>query len=719
MNWDRHPIFAFIPGLLCITCMLCIPSFVKAQESSPLQIDNSNLQQVLENNAEQTQQEDGDYSALTDELFYYAAHPIKLNHTGKEELQALHVLTDIQITNLFTHIEKNGPLLVIYELQAIEGFDLQSIQQLLPYVTVINEMDTPPLSRKKLLHDGEQTVTLRYGQVLEKQLGFMPLDSTGIYKSPNARYIGSPQKLYTRYRYAYGTAISFGFTAEKDQGELFFKSRQAVKYDWYNQSLKGNQRNGFDFYSAHLFLHNLKHLQTLAIGDYQVTFGQGLTAWSGMSFGKSSEILYTKKSAASIRPYTSVDENKFMRGIATSINLKKITLSSFYSYKAIDANVTDTLEDGTVGGISSLQQTGSHATPSEIADKHAIHQRIYGGNISYSSKRAMIGITAIHSHLDAMLQPSLASYNQFEKGNNNSLNIGMDYNLILHNFNFFGETAHSKNGGMAFLNGLFISLDPRLSFTLLQRSYQRNYQNSTGAAFAESSGTNEKGIYIGIAAILAHAFTFNAYYDRFEFPWLKYQADAPSQGNDFCTQLNFAPSKKWNAVLRIRQHNKQKNNNENSPLDYLVPETNVNYRFTITYTVSPGLKFRNRVDVIRYKMGNERQSGYLIYQDILFNKPGTAFSAIARYALFQTDAYESRLYEYENDIPGSYSIPNYSDRGMRFYILLNYRINKHLECWIRYARTVYDNKDVISAGSLSEIDGNVKSEVKVQLKIIF
>jgi hypothetical protein len=699
MNWSYLVFLKFIPRLTgAFFILYACTSVLHAQQSSSQLPDNTDLQQILENSTEQAQQEDTDYSFLVEELLHYATHPINLNHTTKDELQALHVLTDIQIANLFTHIKKNGPLLITYELQAIEGFDMQTIQHLLPYIIVRDASATPPFNRKKLMEDAEQSFILRYGQVLEKQLGFTPIDSIGFYKNPNARYMGSPQKVYARYRYIYRTAISFGITAEKDQGELFF-----------------NQKKGFDFYSAHLFLHNVKHIQTLAIGDYQVTFGQGLTAWSGTSFGKSSEILYTKKSASYIRPYTSVDENKFMRGIATGICLKKITLTAFYSHKAVDANVTDTLEDGTVAAVSSLQQTGSHATPSEMADKHAIHQTLYGGNISYNAKRVAVGITAIHDHLDVSLQPISSSYNQFEKYSNQNLNIGIDYNFILHNFNFFGEAARSSNGGMAFLNGLFISLDPRLSFTILHRSYQRNYQNNMNAAFAESGAANEKGMYMGIAATLAPPLTFNAYYDRFEFPSLKYQVDAPSRGNDLSMQLNYTPSKKWNSNFRIRQRNKQRNTATDGTMNYLVPLRYTNYRFTITYSISPAFKLRNRVDVVNYTLDAAKQNGYLLYQDILYNRPGKAFSASARYALFQTDGYDSRMYEYENDIPGAYSIPNYSDRGSRFYILLNYRINKYLECWFRYAQTIYDNKEIISEGTLSQIDGNKKSEMKIQL----
>jgi len=51
-------------------------------------------------------------------------------------LQALHLLSDIQISNLTDHIIKYGKLITIYELQTIDGFDLQTIRKLLPYIKV-------------------------------------------------------------------------------------------------------------------------------------------------------------------------------------------------------------------------------------------------------------------------------------------------------------------------------------------------------------------------------------------------------------------------------------------------------------------------------------------------------------------------------------------------------------------------------------------------------
>ena len=707
--------------LFSVVFELLNSSSVIAQDTVLKKTDDSQIQQQLENIAENTENEDADYTILTEVLVYSSENPINLNKTNIEELRALQLLNDIQINSLLSHIENNGKLITIYELQGISGFDLQSIRKILPYVKVTDNFTSAHFSTKEMFKNGQHSILLRYGRTVEDQTGFSSTDSSSLYKSMNSRYIGSPDKIYARYRFTYGTNISWGITAEKDQGELFFKNKQKYTYDWYEKSLNGNQKTGFDFYSAHFFLKNIKRIKALAVGDYQATFGQGLTIWSGQAFGKSSDIISTKKSGRGISPYTSVDENLFMRGAATTLGYKKIEATVFYSRKRIDANVSDTTDTGEAAQISSLQETGSHSTSSELADKDAILQTLIGGNVSYKGKKFNVGLSALSYQLDVDLKRSLSYYNQFEFSSSKNLNIGADYNLIHRNFNFFGEASMSKNGGKAFVNGVLISLDPRLSFTVMHRYYQRNFQNLLSNGFAESStAANEKGVYIGLVAKPTNRTTVTVYYDRFEFPWLKYQVNAPSYGNDYMAQFNYTPSKKIDMYLRIRSRDKQKNTSDAVVIDYLVPVKQSNYRFNISYTITPSIKLKNRIELIDYKLDNNKtQKGYLVYQDIVYSKLGKPLSVTLRYALFETDSYDARIYAYENDVPGSYSIPAHYNRGSRFYIMLDYNLTKRIELWFRYAQTVYDNKQIISEGSLTEIQGNTKSEIRAQLKFKF
>jgi hypothetical protein len=89
-----------------------------------------------------------------------------------------------------------------------------------------------------------------------------------------------------------------------------------------------------------------------------------------------------------------------------------------------------------------------------------------------------------------------------------------------------------------------------------------------------------------------------------------------------------------------------------------------------------------------------------------------------RYALFQADGYDARIYTYETDVLYSYSVPAFYDKGSRFYAILKFDVGRRIDLWLRYAVTYYSNRNVIGSG-LTEIQGNKRSEVKAQLRMKF
>jgi hypothetical protein len=90
-----------------------------------------------------------------------------------------------------------------------------------------------------------------------------------------------------------------------------------------------------------------------------------------------------------------------------------------------------------------------------------------------------------------------------------------------------------------------------------------------------------------------------------------------------------------------------------------------------------------------------------------------------RYALFDTDGFDTRIYALESDVLYAFSFPAYFEKGSRFYFLLKYDIGKHTELWLRYSNTLYVNRSNISEGSLNEISGPARNDIKFQLRFSF
>ncbi len=416
-------------------------TYIAQTQTSPVSEDDR-INDIIETVIEDSET-NSSYNTSFEYLRYYQEHPVDLNIASFEGLQALGILSDIQIKALLEHKEKNGSLISIYELQAIRHFDLETINKLLPYVTIKADLEDWHGTVKDILTSGSHQFYIRGQQTLEKQKGF-----TLPYTLSN-RYMGSPLRLYTRYRYAFGKQVSYGFTAEKDPGEEFFR---------------GTQKQGFDFYSAHLYISTKSILKDIAIGDYELKLGQGLIIWSGFGFSKTPYVINIKKSGQVIKPYTSVNESNYFRGIATRWGIKNWRLTTFFSHKTIDGNITelDTVNEETLS-ISTFQDVGYHRTTSEIEDKGALRQTVFGSYLSYHySSKLKVGMTFSNTLLSAdLIKRSVLPYNQFEFTGNSLMNFGLDYSYIYQNIHLFGEMAMSDNEAKACLNGGIMSLDPK------------------------------------------------------------------------------------------------------------------------------------------------------------------------------------------------------------------------------------------------------------------
>ena len=652
-----------------------------------------------------------DYTTLFDQFDYFLENPLNLNKATVQDLQQLYLLSEIEILNLQRHIDEYGPLKDIHELQAVEGWTLTKIYLLLPFVRVDAGLEASDWTLKDVLEEGSHDLFIRYTRVLEEQRGYSDIDPEELAENPNRRYLGSPDKVYTRYRFRYKNNLSIGLTAEKDAGEEFFQ---------------GTQPNGFDFYSAHLYYEDKGWLRKAVVGDYQAQFGQGLTLWSGLGFGKSPFIASSKRNPLGIRPYTAVDENLFFRGAAITLGKGKTELTLLYSQKDIDANIVNIADTSDTGieqqvSVSSFQLSGFHRTEGELFDKDAIDERHLGANLAYKSRKFSIGATFLQSRWDADLQRNLQVYNQFEFNKNQNLVGGVDYNYVFRNMNFFGEVSMSENGGFASVNGVLMALDQRLSVVALHRHFTRDYQSLYANAFAERSRpTNEQGLFLGMEFKPARKWKMVGYADHFRSKWLSFLVDAPSAGHEYLVQLTHKPSRKSEYYIRWRQRNKDRNDNlSDAAIDQAVPWKQDFFRINASYQVHENVKFKTRAEWTRYQLqGSPAENGFILYQDLVFRKVMTPYNFTLRYALFQTDSYNARLYAYENDVLYFFSIPAYAGRGSRFYAITKIRIKKGVDLWLRYSRWLYLDRNTVNTG-LDEIQGNTRSEFRAQLRLRF
>lgn len=688
--------------LLLLTIMLCI--------GTQAQVNNDLIIEHLEKMSENASEEYSDYSELLESYWNISENPVNINSDNIDQLAEMKFISIFQLENIKNYQKHYGDIQLIEELYEIEGLDSLSIEMIKPIICFENEKEHDKIKFKNLLRYGKNKILLEVNQSLNKKKGYIDIEDSLLYENPNSVYLGSPQKIYLRYNYSYKDRIEAGFVLEKDPGEYLFKN---TLNDSILQLLGDKSYSGFDFFSFHLYITKFWFLKTLAIGDYKVSFGQGLTMGSGMAFvGNGGSLLRRNKKITASK---SANEAYYLRGIASTFEYKNFELSIFYSNKKTDANIVeyDTIDEIPLK-ISSLQQSGLHRTYNEILDRKVVRQQLYGLNLSYKISNFQIGYTLHKTYLNAELMPNESIYNSFYFKGKELTNQGLDFYYVLKKILLYGEIAMSNNKGLAGLIGTTIQPAGYIEFTILYRNYAKNYQCLYNNAFASGSNTrNEKGWYFSSTLSLAANWKFITSIDFHKSDWFKNTAYSPSHGYEFDSQLNYTPNQ--NTILFIEYRNKSKMKNcANTDVfqKYLIGEKNNMLRLHASYNLSDAITLKNRVEYHFNNSNNETNHSYLIYQDILYNPKEKPYNIAFRYELFNAE--NGNVYAYENDVLYAFAVGGLSGKGIRTYLVGKVKLYDTIQISGKIGLTFYDNKTAIGSG-LETIEGIWKGDGKIQI----
>lgn len=655
------------------------------------------------------------YEDLYENLSQYFQSPLNLNTATPEELASLFILTPIQINNLQRHLRQYGALLSLYELQAVPGFDLPTIYKLVPFVMVPETgLQTDRRSFFSRLTDGDNTsLIVRYSRTLETKKGYTP--ATLYQGRPTTRYLGSADQVYSRFRTSHFHDYSFGITAEKDAGEQF-------KWD------PANRQYGPDFLSAHAVLYDRGRLKTIAVGDYQLQFGQGLLLSAGFAVGKGAETIATvRRPNSGIRPYTSVLETIYLRGAAATVRtLPGLDVTVFGSRKYVDGSAlaADTTDNGQLtDNFSALTLTGFHRTPTELARRQNVTETIGGGDATYTNpaRSLNVGVTGMVTNYSARLQRRNVTYNRFAFGGDHNTGLGAHYSWTLGTATVFGEVARSSSGGVGQVHGLVASLSANVDASLVVRSYDRDFHSFYGNAFGEGTyPINERGVYMGLKVRPMPRWEMSAYYDRFRFPWMRYRVNAINSGGDeWLVRVLYRPDKVTTLYAQLRTERKDRDLPSAAQVEGLATLVGVGTRRNAVvfagFKPTAAFELRTRVQGSSYQMeGQPRTTGYLVAQDFNFTL-AKRVALDTRFALFDTDDFDNRQYAYESDVLYAFSIPAHNGRGSRAYAVLRYSLTRSIDVWLRAARFLYRDQETVSSG-LEEIEGPRKTDVRVQVR---
>ena len=645
--------------ILITTLLAALPRESVAQDPQ--------VEKLLEEEAEYSDQSD-----LMDRLAELEKNPIDLNRVDIDGLDVLPWISPGLARDIVRLREEKGRFNSIDELNELPGLTSDIYETIKSYVIVGAERQP----REFLM-----STRSRLNRKLEKSAGYSSGD-----------YYNSPNKYYHQIRAAYTKNYDAGLVLEKDQGEKKINDLTLGFLRYQDDSGKNR----------------------LILGNYRLEFGQGLAFWNPYSYGKSASPIYPAiKKERNLLHYTMVDENSALFGAAMQTAYRSMRFFGFYSKMKLDATLNGS------GGVENLYSTGYHRNELELEKKDTLEEQLIGARMTYARENDIrIGATVYASEYDRPLENSDYSRKRFAfRGSRNHVS-SVDFQFRLTNQRIFGEYAQSKNRGWGLVLGTVFA-QKNYGILMQFRNYSKDFHSLHGAGFGERGGVpeNEQGFYTGVSYRLFRNTRLFGYFDVFRFPWRTYFEKMPVNGNDFLIQIEHKVNRTMNVMLRFKRKRKEQALSGADDLgratEYIESENRSNLRFQFEYNPLPPLKLRFRSELVEYDH-IQKSRGLLMYQDVRYRVAGM-LTFYARLTFFDTDDYNSRVYQFENDIPYVLTNQMLYGEGSRWYLCMIYDYKDWIRLSSKFGVNYYEDTERVGTG-YDMIEGNTYRTFSLQLE---
>ncbi|MCB0281851.1 MAG: helix-hairpin-helix domain-containing protein [Calditrichae bacterium] len=554
-------------------------------------------------------------------------HPVNINTAEKNDLQKLPFISASQIDSIIK-MRSESAFKSKREIRKILGKELYDF--LKDMITISGKTFYPA------------SITQRNTYKVEK-----------LEEIESGKYAGNALYNYTRFKYQYDDNLDIGIVIQKDPGESSYT-------DHFNFS--ANYRN--------------ENWQIIA-GNYFVQFGSGLIQSNPYGTQKSIYIpaIFRESSQIARSNLTSSESTGKFGLFLNSTLLKSLSVFAFYS--AINRDVS--MEDDF---IVNFRQDGYHRTASEINTKERLSEKNWGSGFYYSLSQFRLGFLynaydfypGIENTFEALGDSQ--KRRQFFAFNGRHLSqmaFSLDGNIA--NINVSGEYSFTKENGRAFTQSFFYDTE-KLDFGIRFWSLDNNFQTIDGRSF-DNSGLFPRGVqgyFSGIRFKPVRNFSFSAFKVFEKETWRTYFESMPTQSDEWLAQADWH-QKEFGTSLRFRKRTTEEFTSKTIQL------TQKSIRFECIYNTSHTVRLKTRAEHTFFDNLNEK--GTLVFQDVSYDLREDIMLN-GRFSLFKTSSYESRIYEFENDLPGSFSNLALFDDGNKFYILLKWQLADNFSSWLKW-----------------------------------
>lgn len=599
-------------------------------------------------------------------LVILSEQPVNINQASEELLKKIPFLSDQHIHK----IVQNRPFEKKTQIAEILGNDVY--QNIRPFITVIKTKSYPVV-----------LISHRFQYTFEKNRA----------QKENIFY-GSPFESYSRIRLKLNANLSAGLLIQKDKGE----------------------QNYIDHYNAFIHLEFQSLPINLMFGNFYMHQAEGLMFSSPFSLPKSAHVLNTSsRHLITVSPLLSSNEANGFWGCAAEYGHDQmIKLLLFYSQIKRDG-----VKSEESGGLYSLYQSGYHRTLSEKENENTLEEKVIGGAISfpfYLFHRFGISFASVNYNPPLVRNASDSEqrrryYNFYGAGINK---YSMFYTLKFNRGTLSGEVMPESSNKIAQQHSFNLDL-PGWQFLMKWWYMPRSFHSPFGRSIADSNPfpSAHQGILISGCGKPMEKLFLTSYWYFDKDLWRTFYSERPLENKDIYFQSEYRFNSGTHILLQYDHSSDQLIPAE---LNRVIAKKRHRLRLQFEKKISTLVRFRSRFDMIFLDFSEYYIShrGINFYQD-LNGQLTKNIAGYIRFSSFYTDDYDSRIYEYESDLPGIFSNYALYGKGIKWYIMLIIKPTNNFRLLAKFRKIVYDGVETIGSG-LTAIEGGIRQDIHIQLE---
>lgn len=437
--------------------------------------------------------------------------------------------------------------------------------------------------------------------------------------------------------------------------KMLFRTTADLNENWkigvVDESDSGEKWN--DYYSGYIWKYKIIRglrgddiCSNFVLGNYAAGYGQGLGLWRGYDWGGYAESPIAQTKHDFLRGSVSALENGSLFGTAYYGQEKRCSYMTGYSNIRWDANVDS-------NGVTSLNTSGLHNTPAGREDENRMREQLAFGRFNYFlTEDFHFGISASYAHYDPAFAKSDSIRDTFGFKGNENIVACTDFFYEYDELILSSEYGRNIDNGQGIIANFKYQSNFNVSTAVSYHNFSRNFRNLR-SLYPDG---NDEGFSYGFSAKLGKYNKLNLLYETSAKPWRTYYDETPPEKDS--KSVNFERNTGYMNSLSMRiKQSIVDSGNENA--------INNQFRFTCRHWLHrskyfPFYGFDARAEIMQYVGESYVENGWLLsLTPYYFPVKKLLFTLTA----FHVPSYNSRIYMYENDVPGKLSIPFYYGNG--------------------------------------------------------